>query len=77
MSKTEITDKFIVTDEQEESYLITEFTHYVSNTVWAGTESWEEDYKRLILDDGSAVNRISDTEFKIVKSGVRLTNQRG
>ena len=75
MRKSKTTDSFIATDEHGEKYPITEVTYYVKNAGWGGTESWEEAYKKLSLDDGSAVNRISDTIFEIVSSGVRLTRE--
>ncbi len=75
MNKTKITDKFIATDKYGETYQITEFTEYTDATIFAGSEVWEDIAKEYWLDGDLRINRINDTDFEIVRSGVRLTRQ--
>jgi hypothetical protein len=64
-----LTNEFVAVDALGVQHTIEELTE-VQDAMWASEEGMK--FYRL-ADRSSAVNRISDTEFKIAMTGERLT----
>lgn len=70
--KTEPTKEIVAVDELGQKYQIIEFTEYHDVSTFTTPGIWEEGLKEFRLSDGSPVNKLSDTDFEIVASGVQL-----
>ncbi|MDQ4120711.1 MAG: hypothetical protein M3209_04605 [Acidobacteriota bacterium] len=71
-TKTEYTGEIIAIDENGREYRVLEFTEYHDASTFTTPNVWEEGLKELKLSDGSLINKISDTEFEVVATGIRL-----
>jgi len=70
--KTELVDRIQATGDKERSVTILVFQEFILDASSGGTQ-WVEWLKSGKTEDGRHVNRISDTEYKIVITGEVLT----
>jgi hypothetical protein len=68
--RKELTGEFSAFDETGNRYSIYEYTEIIEAPVFGNPHDWEPGLKEYCLNDGSPVNRLSDREFQIV--GTRL-----
>lgn len=65
--------RFKVVDEGGHGYVIHEFASLIENTnTDSTTREWREGMHWFQLPNGEKVNRISDTEFDIVSTGIHV-----
>jgi len=64
------TDRFVATDDAGKRYKVIEYTGSVKSTTFGNRNAKAEVLKEYRLTDGSYLNRLSETEFEIVRSGV-------
>jgi hypothetical protein len=70
------TGRFNAVGSDGRTYLVVELTEFEDTTTFESkTTEWLATQKSYRLNDGSAVNRNSDTELTVVATGVRLTRQ--
>lgn len=71
---TRQTDAFRAGGDDGKTYDVHEFTQYVGFTALEhGRTEWTPGLKSYRLRDGNAVNKVTDTEFVVVASGVKVT----
>jgi hypothetical protein len=70
--KTRRTGQISAKDEQGQEYQVIEYTEFHDASTFGNPDNWVEGLKEYRLNDGSHVNKTSETEFEIVKSGVKL-----
>lgn len=73
MNKIVELEPFFAEDSEGKRYKIHVYQDIISTGSFDDPNSSIEGLLSYRLSDSSAVNRISDTEFKIVKNGTRIT----
>ena len=73
-SETRVTDTFLAKGPDGQSHQVNEMTEFIETTPLSSAhKEWTPGLRRFELDNGDAVNMLSPTRFRVVRTGVRLT----